>query len=289
MLIVDFSSVMIANLHAQVGLQNVKVVEEDLLRHMILNTIRAIRVKFKKHEMVIACDRGSWRKKFYPYYKANRKKQKDKSDLNWPAIFECFTRMREDLKAYFPYRVVEVEGCEADDIIGTLVREFSGDEDTDLPLAIPGEGAPEIIIVSPDKDFAQLHVFKGVKQWNPIKKEWVTHKDPVGFLKEHIIRGDSVDGVPNVMSDDDTFVVEGKRQKTMTQKRFDELMKTIPVELSSNYERNKMMIDLTETPFSLQDDILEAYEAEAGKGRSQLFNYFIKNRLKNLLESINEF
>lgn len=284
MLILDFSSVMIANLHAQVGLQNVREVDENLLRHMILNTIRALRVKFKKHEMVIACDRGSWRKSVYAYYKANRKKQKDKSDLNWTAIFECFTRMREDLKAYFPYRVVDVEGCEADDVIGTLVRKY-GDQDF-IPLTLSGE---EIIIVSPDKDFAQLHVHGNVKQWNPIKKEWVTHKNPRGYLDEHIIRGDSVDGVPNVMSDDDTFVVEGKRQKTMTQKRFDELMKLVPTEYLNNLERNRKMIDLRETPVSLQEEIIQAYDDQAGKNRSQLFNYFVKNRLRNLLESINEF
>ena len=287
MVIVDFSSVIIANLHAQFGIQNIKVVEEDLLRHMILNTLRAIRVRFKKQDMVIACDRGSWRKSVYPYYKANRKKTKDESGLDWRAIFEVFGKIRSEIRENFPYRVIEVEGAEADDVIAALVFKF-GDDDV-MSLMYGESDKEEIIIVSPDKDFAQLHVFGNVKQFDPIKKKFIDHKNPSAYLNEHIIRGDSGDGVPNIMSDDDTFVVPGKRQKPMTQKRLEEFMEAIPAEFQRNWERNLTLIDLQKCPESIHQEVLDTYEKQAGKDRSKIFNYMVQNRLRNLLESIQEF
>jgi hypothetical protein len=282
MLILDFSSVIIANLHVQVGLHNMREVDEDLLRHMILNTIRSIRTKFKKEgELIIACDSGSWRKQVYPYYKANRKKSKDASPLDWKKIFEIFSAMRADLKAHFPYRVIEVQDAEADDVIAALVFEFGND----LPLA-SGE---DILIMSPDKDFAQLHRFSNVKQYDPIKKKWITVADPDIFLREQIISGDSSDGVPNIMSDDDTFVIAEKRQKTMTAKRKAAFMEAIPEEFERGFDRNTLMIDLRCSPTRIRNKVLEEYHAQAGKNRSQILNYFIKHRLRNLTESIQEF
>lgn len=281
MLILDFSSVIIANLHAQVGLQNVREVEEDLLRHMILNTIRSIKVKFKNHgDLIIACDRGSWRKGVYPYYKANRAKTKEKSPLDWKKIFEYFDNIRSDLKEYFPYRVIQVDNAEADDVIATLVMEFGSEG-----LAM----GDDILIMSPDKDFAQLHRYANVKQFDPIKKKWITHHDPDLFLKEHVIRGDSGDGVPNIMSDDDTFVVPEKRQKTMTAKRLTQFMESVPPEFTGGYERNSILIDLRNTPTPIREKIMVEYEAQAGKDRSQIFNYMMKHRLRNLMSDVTDF
>lgn len=284
-LILDFSSVIIANLHAQIGLHNMREVEEDLLRHMILNTVRALRVKFKKEELIIACDMGSWRKQAYPYYKANRAKAKEKSDLNWTAIFEIFTKMRNDLRDYFPYRVIEVQGAEADDVIAALVFEYGDNEG----LAMNIGTQEDIIIVSPDKDFAQLHRFPNVKQFDPIKKKWIEHVDADAYLVDHVIKGDSGDGVPNIMSDDDTFMIPGKRQKPMTAKRLEEFRASIPDEFKKNFDRNTLVIDLRNTPQSLRTEIIEVYKQQAGKDRSQIFNYMMKNKLRNLLEAIQEF
>jgi hypothetical protein len=284
MLILDFSSVIIAALHAQIGIHHMREVEEDLLRHMILNTIRSVRTKFKSHgEIIIACDMGSWRKDVYPYYKANRKKAKDASALDWKKIFEIFTQMRNDLKVNFPYRVIEVQNAEADDIIATLVKHFGND----LPLASSNQ--EDILIMSPDKDFAQLHRFSNVKQYDPIRKKWIEHPDPEQFLKEQIIKGDSVDGVPNIMSDDDTFIVDGKRSKTMTAGRLAKFLEAIPEEFQHGYERNRMMIDLRNTPIDIQSAVMAEYDAQAGKGRSKIFSYFMKHRLRNLTEAMGDF
>lgn len=292
MLLLDFSNVMIANLHAQIGLHSANEVEPELLKHMVLNSLRSIRTKFNKDEygeLIIACDGRSWRKNVFPYYKAARATAKAKSALDWNAIFKIFNEIRDDVSNFFPYRVVGAEGAEADDIIGTLVQEFG----------IEGLNTGEqILIISCDKDFAQLHRYANVKQFDPIKKKWITHPSPNEYLQEHIIKGDPGDGVPNVLSDDDTFVVQGKRQKTMTAKRlkeckemfFHDNMESIATpEITKNYIRNFQCIDLRNTPKEIRQGIMASYEAQAGKTKKHVFNYLMKNRMKLLLEAVNEF
>jgi hypothetical protein len=283
MIIVDLSQVMISNLMVQLGNHTNTEIEEDLLRHMVLNSIRSYNQKFKNEfgEMIIACDAGNnWRKQLFPYYKANRRKNREKSELNWTHIFDVLGKVREELKEYFPYRVIQIDGAEADDIIGTLAAKF-------------GDTSEKILIMSGDKDFVQLQRYMNVKQYDPVQKKWRTTNDPDRFMKEHIIRGDVGDGVPNFLSADNTFVV-GARQKPISQKKLDEWLNQDPSEFCDEnmlrgYKRNQQLVDLTFVPENLRVQVLEEYEAQAGKGRSKLFNYFIEKRLKNLLESINEF
>ena len=281
MLILDLNQVMISNLMVQIGNHTNAALDENMVRHMILNTIRSLNVKFRDEygELVIAADGPNcWRKSVFPYYKANRKKSQEKSELNWSSIFECMSKIRAELKEFFPYRVIHLEGCEADDVIATLVYEFSTTDD--------------IMILSGDKDFNQLHR-NGVKQYDPTRKKVITCSDPDTYLEEHILRGDKSDGVPNVLSDSDTFVL-GKRQKTLTQKKIDSLVDLSIVgkfdhPLFKNYVRNSAMIDLRNTPDELKAEILESYYAQAEKNGSKLMNYFIANRLKNLMEHMGDF
>jgi hypothetical protein len=283
MIIVDLSQVMISNLMVQLGNHTNTEIEEDLLRHMVLNSIRSYNQKFKNEfgEMIIACDAGNnWRKQLFPYYKANRRKNREKSELNWTHIFDVLGKVREELKEYFPYRVIQIDGAEADDIIGTLAAKF-------------GDTSEKILIMSGDKDFVQLQRYMNVKQYDPVQKKWRTTNDPDRFVKEHIMRGDTGDGVPNFLSADNTFVV-GARQKPISQKKLDAWIHLDPSEFCDEnmlrgYKRNQQLVDLTFVPENLRVQVLEEYEAQAGKGRSKLFNYFIEKRLKNLLESINEF
>ena len=283
MIIVDLSQVMISNLMVQLGNHTNTEIEEDLLRHMVLNSIRSYNQKFKNEygEMIIACDAGNnWRKQIFPYYKANRRKNREKSELNWTHIFDVLGKVRVELKEYFPYRVIQIDGAEADDIIGTLVDKF-------------GNTSEKILIMSGDKDFVQLQRYMNVKQYDPVQKKWRTTNDPDRFVKEHIMRGDTGDGVPNFLSADNTFVV-GARQKPLSQKKMDAWIHMDPREFCDEnmlrgYMRNQQLVDLTFVPETLRAQVLEEYEAQAGKGRSKLFNYFIEKRLKNLLESINEF
>ena len=283
MIIVDLSQVMISNLMVQLGNHTNTEVEEELLRHMVLNSIRSYNQKFKNEygEMIIACDAGNnWRRQIFPYYKANRRKNREKSELNWTQIFDTLSKVREELKEFFPYRVIQIDSAEADDIIGTLADKF-------------GNTSEKILIMSGDKDFVQLQRYMNVKQYDPVQKKWRTTNDPDRFVKEHIMRGDTGDGVPNFLSADNTFVV-GARQKPISQKKLDAWIHMDPHDFCDEnmlrgYKRNQQLVDLSFIPENLREQVMAEYEAQAGKGRSKLFNYFIEKRLKNLLESINEF
>ena len=280
MIIVDFNQVMISNLMAQLGNHTNIPLDEGLFRHMVINSIRTYKQKFGDvyGEMVIACDdRNHWRKQMFPYYKANRKKNRDASEIDWSLVFNSFDKIKQELKDFFPYRVIQVETAEADDIIATLVNN--------------DKESRQILILSGDKDFIQLHR-ENVKQYDPVRKKWITHDNPIGYLYEHILKGDSGDGVPNVLSDDDVFVVDGKRQKPLTQKKIDQIASTTIDSnhpLWRNWHRNYNLIDLQCIPQNIKDQVFAKYSEQANKGRDKIFNYFIANKMKHLMEHVGEF
>ena len=285
MIIVDLNQVMLSNLLMQLGNHTNAQLEENMVRHMILNSLRSYKVKFGEEygEMIIACDNTNyWRKQRFPYYKANRKKNIEASELNWKSIFECMNKIRAELKEYFPYRVLDVESAEADDIIATLVTKFGSELNT-------GE---KILILSGDKDFIQLHVYGNVEQYDPTRKKWIKHDDPERYLHEHILKGDAGDGIPNVLSADNCFVV-GERQRPLTAKKLEKIMGTdleeMDTTLARNYARNVHLIDLSFTPETIREKVMEQYNAQEGRDRSKLLNYFIVNKLKNLTDHLSEF
>jgi 5'-3' exonuclease len=285
MIILDFSQVMISNLMMQIGNHTNIPIEEGLFRHMVINSLRAYKQKFGDEygEMVIACDdKNYWRKQVFPYYKANRKKNRDASEINWTAVFETFNKIKQEIKDYFPYRVVQVDSAEADDIIASLVSEYGS-------LL---NGPTKILILSGDKDFVQLQTYGNVKQHDPVRKKWISHDNPQRYLVEHILKGDTGDGVPNVLSDDDTFV-SNKRQKPLTQKKINKIYNDGAVILDQvadrNFMRNKLMVDLSMVPDNIRAQVINKYNNEAGKDKSKLFNYFITYKLKLMMENINDF
>jgi 5'-3' exonuclease len=189
--------------------------------------------------------------------------------MDWGTVFDTFAKVREELKAYFPYRVIHVENAEADDIIGTIIHQEGRELNT-------GE---KFLVLSGDKDYIQLHKYANVKQYNPVMKKWVTHSNPEQYLYEHIVKGDAGDGVPNILSPDNSFVMN-IRQKPVTKKRLEEWIdiNKMSSEVKRNYARNQALIDLSQVPLHLKDRILEEYAQENTKDRSQLLNFFIKNR-----------
>ena len=284
MIIIDFNQVMISNLMVAIGNHTNIPVDEGLFRHMVLNSLRSYKHQFGDTfgEIVIACDdRNYWRKQHFPYYKANRKKTRDASEINWTHVFEVFNKIKSELRDYFPYRVIQIETAEADDIIATLTVHFGYEE-----KSMNGD----LLILSGDKDYIQLHKYQYVNQYDPTRKKWIKHDDPQKYLFEHICKGDSSDGIPNILSDGDTFV-SGKRQKPLTQKKIDELYNNFDEKNKYDlpYERNKQLIDLTMIPKHIKEQVIAKYEEEAGKDRSKIFNYFIKYKLKNLMENVGEF
>lgn len=280
MIIFDFNQIVIANLMEQIG-SSKKPVEESLVRHMILNTIRANIRKFREYgEVVIACDNKKyWRRDVFPYYKANRKKARADSGHDWASIFDCLHKVKDELKTYSPYKVIDVDGAEADDVIGVLARKYAPHE--------------KVMILSSDKDFVQLQIYPNVSQYSPTMKKVIKTEDAGKQLKELIISGDKSDGIPNILSDDNCLV-EGVRQKSITKVRMSEMLNTvIPLDgndtLKRNWSRNQQLIDLTYTPDQIVSDVISKYEEIKPATRQQFMNYMIANRLKNLIEVIDEF
>jgi hypothetical protein len=282
MIIFDYNQVAISNLMEQIGSSKAPV-EENLVRHMILNTMRTYIKKFKEShgpEVVIACDnRKYWRREIFPHYKASRKKNRDASGHDWNSIFDCLHKIKEELKEHSPYKVIDVDGAEADDVIASLVMKYSPHQ--------------KIMILSSDKDFAQLQKFPSVDQYSPILKRYVKEPLPHVQLKQMIIRGDKGDGVPNILTKDDVFVVGG-RQKPITEAKIINWLNQDPTEFCNeemlrNYSRNESLIDLTKIPQTIVSEILDKYESTQAKTKSVFMNYMIANKLKNLIEVLDEF
>jgi hypothetical protein len=283
MIILDYNQIALSNIQAQhLG------IEEDLIRHMILNSIRMYNQKFKSEygDIVIAADGAfSWRREQFPQYKASRRKTRDESTTtDWKEVFRILSMVREEIVENLHYRVLRFDGAEADDVIGTLAeytQEF-------------GKHEP-VMIVSADHDFIQLQKYDNVKQYSPLQKKFVKDKNPRSYLFEHIMRGDSGDGVPNVLSPDNAFV-DSIRQSPVTQKKLDiwvqnsENLKAVMDENTyRNYQRNKTLIELTNTPPHLKEQIINTFEGYAPPHKSKLLNYLIKKRCKLLIECIEEF
>lgn len=286
MIILDLNQTIISNILAQMGNHTNAKIEEDLVRHMVLNAIRSHKTKFSEYgELIIACDdRAYWRRNYFPYYKANRKKDREKSEINWGELFGALNKIKQELKDYFPYRVIQVEHAEADDVIGSLVHEFG--------YNLNNMTTEQILILSGDKDFIQLQQYANVKQYDPVQKKKITAANPERFAKELVLKGDRGDGVPNVLSPDNS-IVDNIRQKSLRESKIDELINTpiasYPPEIRRNYDRNNLLINLDCIPAEIQREVLDEYKRQEGKGRDKLFNYFISHRLKNLLETIGDF
>ena len=278
------NQIALANVMMHLNMTKKTKPEGSMVRHMILNSLRMYRTKFKEEfgELVLCYDsKHYWRREVFPQYKASRKKTRTESDKDWDAIFEVLNAIRDELKDIFPYKFLEVYGAEADDIIAALCGELEFDNGKTL-------------ILSGDKDFIQLQKYRNVTQFSPITKKFVNGEDPVQYLKEHILRGDASDGIPNVLSPDNTFV-DGLRQRPLGKKKVaawadNNIHDVLPNdETVRNYQRNETLIDLTKSPDELYLKILEEYHNAPEGDRSKLLNYFIQKRLNNLTESIGDF
>ncbi len=288
MILIDFTQVVIGSL--MVALNRGEDLDDDLVRHLILNNIRYYRTRFTEDygEVVICCDsRHYWRKDYFPNYKANRKVDRKKSEYNWDLIFETLNTIRDEIRENFPYKVIEVYGAEADDVIAVLTQQRASDKN---------------IIISSDKDFIQLH-WVNIDQYSPVTKKMVTHPFPKQYLSEHILKGDRSDGVPNILSPDDTFT-ENKRQKPMRKAVIaDVLDQLIAFDVEQlymlakcprdtwirNWQRNETLIDLTKIPAEIQNKIIKEYDSVKTTDRSKLFGYFVEKKLSKLIQSIGDF
>jgi 5'-3' exonuclease len=283
MLLIDLNQVLISNIMQQINSDPKMKIEENLVRHIVLNSLRSYSKQFKSKygEIVICCDNKKyWRRDVFPFYKVHRKRDREKSDLDWNAIFESLNKIRDELKQYFPHKVIEVEGAEADDIIAVLTTRFALHED--------------VLILSSDKDFVQLQKYDNVQQYSPILKRFIKTDNPQMYIKEHIIKGDRGDGIPNFLSPDNVFVT-GERQKNINKKKLSEWIRNSPETfcttdlMKRNYKRNQMLVDLDFVPDAIKTKIVQAYDNTKPSTRMNMLNYMTEKKLRNLIEHADEF
>jgi hypothetical protein len=279
MIIIDYNGIAIGNIVTQ------KLdIDENLIRHMILNSIRLYRKKYNAEygEIVIAADAGNnWRYKAFPNYKASRKKTRSDSKIDWNEVFRITNMIYEELGENFPYKTLKIDGCEADDIIGVLAdntQEFGQHE--------------KVMIISADKDFAQLQKYDNVSQYSPMTKKYINIEHPRTQLMELILKGDTADGVPNVLSGDNVFV-DGTRQTPLRKPIMEALMedpKSQGEDVYRNFLRNKELIDLTSTPESLRQEIINTFEnQDRWDNKGKVLTYLITNRCRRLIDDIGDF
>jgi len=283
MILIDLNQVLISNLMQQINSNPKMKLDEPLIRHMVLNSLRSYAKQFKSKygDIVVACDsKKYWRRDIFPFYKAHRKSDREKSEFDWHLIFQTLNKIRDELKENFPYKVLEVEGAEADDIIAVLTGRMSPNED--------------ILILSSDKDFVQLQKYKNVIQYSPILKKFVKSDNPYQYIKEHIIKGDRGDGIPNFLSPDNVFAL-GDRQKSINTKKLSEWLHMEPEQFCTNevmlrgYKRNQQLVDLDFIPEEIKVQIVKAYDSAKTGSKQKMLNYFIEKRLRNLIETLDEF
>ena len=288
MILLDFSNIIVGSIMVASKVPDEERFSEDFIRHLVLNSVRSYRKKYgdKYGEMVICTDYlSSWRKVVFPFYKAHRKKQREKQDkeqgMDWSALFETIARVTDELKVNFPYKVIQVPHAEGDDVIAVLAKHANNDLN-ELSL-----------IVSSDKDFNQLYKYKKIRQYSPMRGKMLKGIDAEAYLKEHIIRGDKGDGIPNILSADNC-IAEGNRQKPITKKK---VAKWLPLDredwidngMVHGWDRNQELIDFEFIPPPMVLEIMEQYNGQTPPNRSGLLNYFVKHRLKMLIEHIGDF
>ena len=274
------NQISVASLMMHLHMTGADTVDEDMVRHMILNSVRMYRTMFNQEygEVVFAWDsRHYWRRDYFPEYKLNRKMSREKDSRDWDDIYGALNKIKDELRENLPYKYLEVYGAEADDIIAVLCKKYQNED---------------IVIVSADKDFIQLHKYPKVKQYSTNTKKMINGIDPNVYIKEHILKGDSSDGIPNVLSPDNTFV-DGLRQKPLGKKKIEVMLQTdfdyLHDKVKRNYQRNEKLINLDNVPEELELHILNEFDSAPCGDRSKLLNYFISSKLKTLTESIGEF
>lgn len=285
MILIDTNQVIISAMFAES--RGKPTFNKELVRHMVLNTIRKIKVNYRWDygSPIVLCYDGkdTWRKKVFPYYKANRKTKRDNSDFDWNAFFDFINELRDDIRKHFPYLVLHLDGCEGDDIIATLVKKYRGT-------------GPPILIVSSDSDFNQLIHPKNVHRYDTLKKKLITEGITENDMWLNIAEGDTSDGIPNVLSADDVLVDPLKRQTPLTKKRYSEIFVDQPAEITDellrNIGRNSTLINFEYIPANITDSILYAYEQESNRVKnkqSNVLEYLVSKNMQNLTANASEF
>lgn len=305
MIAIDFSQIYLAPIFldgaAKSCAQNPSNESRDMMLHYAVNSVRANFVAHgaKYGNMVIACDNGSWRRDVFPEYKYKRRENRktDTSGIDWKFVGETGNYVKQVLRDYFPFAVVEVPKLEADDIIGILAKmsneATTGEED------IFGDVKTEpFLIISSDGDHYQLHQYDNVKQWSPQTKKLVKPDiKPRNALINKIVKGDVGDGIMNIKSPNNTFV-DKIRQKPISEKYLETFYSAknpidacLTAEERINYARNEQLVSYAHTPKDLANQAIMVYNEQKEKKHSKmkLMSFLAENKMNILYSKIGDF
>jgi hypothetical protein len=274
MILVDANQIAISHLMVRQKIED--GINIDSIRHSIVRVLARIQKQFgPEYGKMVLCydDKSYWRTQVFPFYKKNRKQERETSKYDWDMVFSVLNKIRDEIRRNLPYYVIQVQGAEADDVIAALSRY---NHNTD-----------KILILSADKDFIQLHKYSTVKQYDPIRNRWIVNEDPIQYLQEHIIRGDRSDGIPNILTCDDA-IVNGKTQKKMSKEKISALASMKPEDFTNyirlrNWKRNSELIDFAKIPRPIVDNIIMTFN-KYRVNTSIDIQYFIDNNIQDLIE-----
>lgn len=267
----------------------------DMLEYLVFNSISSLLFKERVNEVILALDSKSWRKLIYPNYKADRKKKKEESKINWDEFHNWKHNFLDEVKNNLPFKVLYINKAEADDIIGTLVL---------------NDRLKDCVIVSMDSDYLQL--CNKCRIYNPIKKEYRTPVNPEKFLFEAAVLGQKKDYISNSRTPLDwpdwkkrpPFGEKGL-EKLLLNNELDSFLDTeisyffkneeTQEEYSSTilprklYELNLKLIDLKCTPNVIKDAILNQYDTYTMDANpNDLYLYFTNKKWNEVLENFNK-
>ena len=274
MILVDANQIAISHLMVRQKIED--GINIDSIRRSIVRVLARIQKQFgSEYGKMVLCydDKSYWRSQVFPYYKKNRKQERETSKYDWDMVFSVLNKIRDEIRRNLPYYVIQVQGAEADDVIAALSRKYGLTD--------------KILILSADKDFIQLHSNPNVKQYDPIRNRWIENDNPIQYLQEHIIRGDRSDGIPNILTCDDA-IVNGKAQKKMSKEKISALASMNPSDFTNyirlrNWKRNSELIDFTKIPRPIVDNILMTFNKYRVKPSIDL-QYFIDNNIQDLID-----
>jgi 5'-3' exonuclease len=266
-ILIDSSAGLYRTLH-----MNLPAIKEnpEFLSHLVLTQILSQAEQFgasKLNPAILTLDSKSWRKEFFPEYKANR--VKDES-IPWEAIFTIYNDVMETMRHHSDFYVMRVERAEADDIIAVMAEYFKS------------KGEP-VWVLSGDKDFIQIQDTPKVNLYDPLKKVFRPQQDVATWKKVHIIMGDKVDGIPAIKS--------GVGEKTAIKmvRELDTLLQT-NLTMRENYERNEILIDFGKIPCDIKESIITEFETqEHCYNAMKLMAVFMKYKLAKHAQDLQRF
>lgn len=265
------------------------------IRSSVISSIKYYKNRFKGEygsEIVVATDGNHyWRKEKYPFYKATRAKQRSyQPDVPWAEISDAIDVLTEEIRDNMPWKTIFHDRAEADDIMGILTEDVANRRVIEEGLY---ETTEKVLIISNDKDIAQVLKHPNVRQFSPYTKSMFKMEySPKEHLRRLILGGDPGDSIPNIFSPSNSFI-DGIRQKPCTEKKmapFLEADSMLSVAMDDVTRQrlleNAELISFNGIPKKLRAEVVDLYNNYSPKTKMDAYRYLSKHRCNMLLDDI---